>query len=314
MNLRIENTDMQEESVDWRERWIDVGGHSLFVAEWGNPDGRPVVFLHGGPGGSVSPKNTVFFDPKRDRVILFDQRGCGRSKPFLSLENNTVDHSVEDIEVIRKTFGIDKWIVFGGSYGSTLALCYAIAHPDRVVHLVLRGIFLGRDEDIRWLYKDGAGYFYPEEFARYRDHLPKEEQADIVAGYYKRLTSEDQAVRDAAALRWANWESGVVNLIPEALPEEVADWQRAISLLECHYFYHHMFWEKDSYILDNIETLRKVPMDIVHGRYDVDCRVSAAYDLAKAHGKARLHIVEAAGHTPYSEPMKAALVKVMDEI
>lgn len=288
--------------------------HRLYIEEWGSPQGTPIVFLHGGPGGAISKKCLDFFDLDRQHVILFDQRGCGKSEPFLELKNNTIQYAVEDMETIRRYIGLDRWAVFGGSYGSTLALAYAIAHPQRVTHLVLRGIFLGRKEDIDWLYQEGAGAFYPAEFAAYQSHISAAKQSDLVGAYYELLRHRDAVVRNAASMAWANWESGIVNHIPKPPESQLQPWHQSLALLECHYFVNHMFWEKDSYILDNAHRLAEIPMDIVHGRYDVDCRPIGAYLLAKACPQARLHIVEAAGHSPYDPPMLQQLQEIIQKI
>ncbi len=288
--------------------------HQIYVEEWGNPCGIPLVFLHGGPGGAVSEKNLVFFDLNAYYVILFDQRGCGKSQPFLELKDNTVEHSVSDMEVLRKHIGIEQWIVFGGSYGSTLALAYAINHPQKVLHLVLRGIFLGRKEDIDWLFQEGAGYFYPEEFERYKRFIKPEKQSNLVAAYYDLLRHEDENIRNQASLSWANWECAIVSLLPNPLENTVQPWHQSLALLECHYFVNHMFWENDNYLLENVYKIKDIPMDIVHGRYDVDCRPVGAYLLAQACPKAKLWLSEAAGHSPYDEANKNILIDIMKMI
>lgn len=288
--------------------------HTLHIEEWGNPQGLPVVYLHGGPGGAISERCLQFFDLEKQYVILFDQRGCGKSTPFVELKDNDIAHSVADMEVIRQTLGIEQWVVFGGSYGSTLALCYAIEHPERVKHLVLRGVFLGRKEDIDWLFQNGAGDFYPEQFSRFQQHIAPEKQADLVSAYYELLTHEEDSIRQAAAIAWANWESEIVTLLPSPQSMAFEPWKMSIALLECHYFVNRMFWEKDTYILDHIDTLANIPMDIVHGRYDVDCRPIGAYLLAKACPQARLHYGEAAGHSPYDIANLEKLQEIMRNI
>lgn len=288
--------------------------HTLHVEEWGIPDGLPVVYLHGGPGGSISERCLQFFDLAKHRVIFFDQRGCGKSTPFAELKDNDIEHSVADMELIREKIGLAQWAVFGGSYGSTLALCYAIKHPERVKHLVLRGIFLGRKEDIHWLFQEGAGYFFPQQFAKFKNQIAKDKQQDLLSAYYELLTHEDEAVRQKAAIAWANWESEIVTLLPSPQSEEYEPWKMSIALLECHYFVNHMFWEKDSYILDNVDRVKNIPIDIVHGRYDVDCRPEGAYLLAKACPHARLYFGEAAGHSPYEMANLEKLQEIMRNI
>lgn len=291
-------------------------GHELYVEEAGNPDGQPVIFLHGGPGGSVSEKSRRFFNPEKYRMILFDQRGTGQSKPFLSLESNTVLASVEDIEVIRDKLDIDEWIVFGGSYGSTLALAYAIHRPERVQHLVLRGIFLGRDADIHWLFQFGASEFYPAEFQRFKDFLPAGDRDDIVQSYYRIMTGDDKDLAKQAMKSWNDWESSLIYLVPQSVDydAEVTTQDQSSGLLEAHYFANKMFWGEDNYLLDRIDAITEIPTDIVHGRYDVDCRPSGAYQLAQALPQSQLHIIEAAGHSPYEEGMMAKLIEIMDRL
>lgn len=287
-------------------------GHSLYVEESGNPDGIPVVFLHGGPGGSISEKSRRFFNPKNFRIISFDQRGTGKSKPFLSLDNNTVDASVEDMETIRQHFNIESWIVFGGSYGSTLALAYAIKYQKYVKHLVLRGIFLGRQSDIDWLFQFGASEFYPETFEIFRSFVGATLQHNLVQAYYTIMTEGTDAERANACKQWNNWESSIIHHKPiEQLVEEVTAADLSLGLLEAHYFQHQMFWEDDNYLLNHVSAI-EVPVDIVHGRYDVDCRVSGAYELHQRLPHSKLHIIEEAGHSPYESKMFQTLLDIMD--
>lgn len=295
---------------------IDVtDGHSLYVEECGNPEGIPVVFLHGGPGGAISEKSRRFFNPEKYRIILFDQRGTGRSKPFLSLENNTVDASIEDLEAIRLHCHIDSWIVFGGSYGSTLALAYAIKYKEKVKHLVLRGIFLGRQADIDWLFEFGASEFYPAEFEQYKSFIEEDKQSDIISAYYDLMTQGSKEEREAAAQQWNIWESSLVLHKPikqEVSPVKPGD--LSLGLLEAHYFKHHMFWDDDNYLLNHVSVLKDIPIHIVHGRYDVDCRVSGAYELQQQLPHASLEIIEEAGHSPFEDNMMSALLNIMDTL
>lgn len=290
--------------------------HSLYIEEVGNPEGTPILFLHGGPGGGISEKSRVFFHPQKYRLILFDQRGSGRSTPFLSLENNTVLDSVSDIEKIREYYGFEKWFVFGGSYGSTLALSYAIHFPERVSGLILRGIFLGRQFDIDWLFNGGAGLFYPEEFARFEAYIPVEEQDDLVAAYYKRMRSHNTVIRDEACKRWSDWESSITTLVPEFVDyaAPVQDHELSLGLLEAHYFANRMFWYEDNYILNRADKLVKIPIDIFHGRYDVDCVPGAAYDLKQALPHAKLNIIESSGHSAYEPELLKALTYFLDDM
>lgn len=289
--------------------------HTLYIEECGNPDGQPVLFLHGGPGGAISETSRRFFDPAYYRIILFDQRGSGKSTPFLSLKNNTILYSVRDIEKIREYLDIDSWFVFGGSYGSTLALAYAIDYPQRVKHLILRGIFLGRQEDVDWLFQFGASEFYPEEFSQFKQHVPVNQQDDLVAAYYDLMTSGDQIKRQAACKAWSDWEGGIVTMVKPAIKNnQIEPSDLSLGLLEAHYFANQMFWKEDNYLLNRVKRLEKIPMAIFHGRYDVDCRVSGAYDLKQACSHADLSIVELAAHSPNEGPLFEALVTYMDEL
>lgn len=290
--------------------------HQLYVEECGNPNGQPVLFLHGGPGGSVSEKSRRFFDPEHYRIILFDQRGTGKSKPFLSLENNTVLDSVEDIEKIRQFLKIDQWILFGGSYGTTLALAYAIHYPHTVQHLVLRGIFLGRQSDIDWLFQEGASYFYPEEFQKFKRFIPIDEQHDLVNAYYQRMLDANPEISDEACYQWSQWESAIVKLVqdPSDLGHPVTDGDRSIGLLESHYFANKMFWKEDNYLLNRVDRIRDIPMSIVHGRFDVDCRPSGAFELSQLCPNANLNFVALGSHTPYDDAMFEALLNIMEHL
>lgn len=282
------------------------GGHDLYFEESGNPKGKPVVFLHGGPGGGTEPKHRRYFDPKAYRIILLDQRGCGQSKPFASLEQNTTWDLVSDVETLRNHLGIERWTVFGGSWGSTLALAYAETHPDRVTELVLRGIFLLRKEEIRWFYQEGASWVFPDAWEAYENHIPKEERGDLLRAYYKRLTSSDPAVRQEAARIWSVWEGSTSCLIPNA--DLIArtggdEFSLAFARIECHYFINDGWLTNGRELLApaNIEKIRKIPAVIVQGRYDVVCPLKSAWDLHRAWPEADLRIIPDAGHAA-SEP------------
>ena len=254
---------------------LDVDGtHTIYYEESGNPDGVPVIFLHGGPGCGTAPSCRQYFDPEFYRIILFDQRGSGKSTPRACLENNDTWHIIEDIEKIREKLNIDKWLVFGGSWGSTLSLCYAIKHPERVLGLVLRGIFLGRREDIEWIYEvGGVSNFHPESFERYISIIPEEERKDIIGAYYKRLTSEDKETREVAAKEWSMWEGSLVTLHPDPnLEQSFGEINYAISMatIECHFWMNNMFWDDDNWLLNHVDVIKDIPTWIVHGRYDVD--------------------------------------------
>ena len=282
------------------------GIHEIYFEESGNPRGKPVVFVHGGPGGGTEPKHRRYFDPATYRIVLFDQRGCGRSTPFASLEENTTWHLVADMEALRTHLAIDKWQVFGGSWGSTLALAYAETHPSRVTELVLRGIFLLRSEELRWYYQDGASWIFPDAWAEYLNHIPQEERGDLLRAYYKRLTSPDPAVQRAAAKVWSVWEGRTSCLIPNA--ELIArtsgdDFSLAFARIEAHYFVHDGWLTEGREILrrENVDKIRRIPGVIVQGRYDVVCPAKTAWDLHVAWPEADLRIVGDAGHAA-SEP------------
>jgi prolyl aminopeptidase len=290
--------------------------HTIYYEESGNPNGIPVVFLHGGPGGGTSPAGRRYFDPEAYRIILLDQRGSGQSTPRACLKDNDTWHIIEDIEKIRKELNIDKWLVFGGSWGTTLSLCYAIKHPERVLGLVLRGIFLGRREDIEWLYeKGGVSEFFPEAFARYTSIIPEEEQHDIIGAYYKRLTSENKEVREEAAREWSIWEGSVVTLHPNPDVEESAgeiNFAISIATIECHFWMNEMFWGgEDNWLLNNVDVIKDIPTYIVHGRYDVDCRPIGAYELSKKLNNCELDFV-IAGHSSAEPAIVDALVRATD--
>jgi proline iminopeptidase len=278
--------------------------HTLYWESCGRADGVPVVFLHGGPGGGTEPKHRRFFDPARYRIVLFDQRGCGRSTPFASLEENTTWDLVSDIEVLREHLGISRWQVFGGSWGSTLALAYAETHPERVSELVLRGIFLIRPEEIRWFYQEGASWVFPEAWREFETHIPAEERGDFLRAYHARLTSPDPAVQRAAAKIWSVWEGRTSCLLPN--PELIArtggdQFSLAFARIEAHYFVHDAWLAGERALLANAGKIRGIPGVIVQGRYDVVCPVKSAWDLRQAWPEAELRIVPDAGHAA-SEP------------
>lgn len=278
--------------------------HELYFEESGNPEGKPVVFLHGGPGGGTEPRYRRFFDPTRYRIVLFAQRGCGKSTPFASLEENTTWHLVDDIERLRAHLGIERWQVFGGSWGSTLALAYAETHPARVSELVLRGIFLIRREEIRWFYQEGASWLYPDAWEEYLGHIPEGERGDLLHAYYRRLTSPDVEVQRAAAKKWSVWEGRTSCLIPS--PELIAriggdEFSLAFARIEAHYFVHDAWLASERALLANVERIRHIPAVIAQGRYDVVCPLKSAWDLHRVWPEADLRIVPDAGHAA-SEP------------
>jgi proline iminopeptidase len=291
--------------------------HELYYEQCGNPDGKPVVFLHGGPGAGLIPDYRRFFDPHAYRIILFEQRGAGRSKPHASLEDNTTWHLVSDIEHIRTHFGIEKWLVFGGSWGSTLSLAYAESHPQRVTGLVLRGIFLCRPKEIRWFYEDnqGASAIFPETWEQYARVIPEGERDEMINAYYRRLTSDDAAVRLEAARAWSIWEASALKLIPDQkIIDEFSEPELAVALarIECHYFVNNCFFETDNYLVEQIDGIRHIPAVIVHGRYDIVCPFMNAWDLHKAWPEAELKIIADAGHAATEPGIASALVEATD--
>ena len=291
--------------------------HDLYFEESGNPKGKPVVFLHGGPGGGTDPKMRRFFDPKRYRIILYDQRGCGLSTPHASLVENTTWDLVEDIEKLRDFLAIPRWQVFGGSWGSTLAIAYAETHPKRVTELVLRGIFTLRRWELEWFYQDpgGAAALFPDLWAEYVAPIPKAERQDMIAAYYKRLTSGNAKTAQAAARAWSIWEGATSFL--RVNPDYVAHFDdskyaAAFARIECHYFVNRGFFRRDAQLLEDVKRIRKIPGVIVQGRYDVICPMRSAWDLHRAWPEADLRIVGDAGHSAFEPGMIHELVGATD--
>lgn len=284
--------------------------HTLYVEECGTPTGLPVIFVHGGPGVGCSVNDRRFFDPQRYRIILFDQRGCGRSTPHGSLENNTTTHLISDMEVIRETLKIERWVVFGGSWGSTLSLLYAQAHPQKVMGLILRGIFLCTEQEINWFYEPGgASRIFPDYWQEYFEFIPPAERSNLLKAYHARLNSEDELLKMAAAKHWALWEARCATLQPcQSIIERFGSAHVALSLarIESHYFMNHIFMEKDA-ILNNMHKISSIPGIIVHGRYDMICPLENAFALHKAWPQAELHIVQA-GHAAMEPAICSALL------
>lgn len=292
----------------WRYAVSEI--HSLYIEECGNPDGVPIVFLHGGPGGSCEPSHRRFFDPERYRIILFDQRGCGKSRPHASLEHNTTWDLVADLEKIRLLLDIESWVVFGGSWGSTLALAYAETHPERVKGLILRGIFLTREQDIQWFYQGGAARFFPEAWEDFIEPIPLQERDNLIAAYYKRLTSENEIVRMGAAKAWSIWEGSSATLLPDKnVVDYFSDPRIALSIarIECHYFNHQSFLTPNQ-LLENAHLLKDIPGFIVHGRYDMICPVDQAITLHQHWPVSELMIIDNAGHAIAEKGISQALV------
>ncbi len=289
--------------------------HTLYFEESGNPEGKPVVVLHGGPGAGTNAKMRQFHDPAAYRIILFDQRGSGRSTPHADLVDNTTWDLVADIEKLRAHLGIGRWQVFGGSWGSTLALAYAETHPERVSELVLRGIFMLRRWELQWFYQSGAHRLFPEAWQAYRDHIPEAERGDFIAAYHARLISDDEQVRLAAARTWSVWEGATSTLVPEpASIDTFEDPHFALSFarIENHYFVNKGFFEVDDQLLRDAHRIRHIPGVIVHGRYDVVCPVQNAWDLHQVWPEARLVITPQSGHSAFEAENAAALVAATD--
>ncbi len=292
--------------------------HRLYFEESGNPRGKPVVVLHGGPGSGTDPKMRRYFDPRKYRIVLFDQRGCGRSRPHASLVDNTTWHLVADIEALRVHLGIERWLVFGGSWGSTLALAYAETHPGCVTELVLRGIFLCRKQEIDWFYQDpnGAGALFPDRWEEFVAPIPKPERHDMVRAYYRRLTGRSRAAMQTAARAWSLWEGATSYL--RTTPKDLerfrsARFTAAFARIECHYFINGAFFATDGQLLRDVGRVRKIPAIIVQGRYDVVCPMRSAWELAQAWPEAELRVVPDAGHSANEPGIAAELVRAADE-
>jgi len=285
--------------------------HVLHVEECGNPDGLPVLFVHGGPGAGCEPWHRQFFDPEQYRIILFDQRGAGRSTPHATLENNTTADLVADMEAIREYLGVERWLLFGGSWGSTLSLVYAETHPERVLGLVLRGIFLCRPEEIRWFYQEGANHIYPDYWEDFLRPIPAAERDDLLHAYHRRLIGDDEVARMAAAKAWSLWEGRTATLRPRrSVVEHFSEPHTALSLarIEAHYFVHDAFLAPNQ-ILRDAQRLADIPGILVQGRYDLICPLQSAWDLHRVWPQAELQIVPDAGHAASEPGIVDALVK-----
>ncbi len=290
-------------------------GHTIWFEESGNPDGIPVVFVHGGPGGGTQPLYRRFFDPARYRIVLFDQRGCGQSTPHAELEHNNTWALVSDMERLRERLGIQAWVVFGGSWGSTLSLAYSQNHPDRTLAIILRGIFLLRQQELEWFYQDGASRMFPDAWEQYLQAIPDDERDDLLQAYYRRLTHPDQTVRVSAARAWSRWEAATSKLIPSpSLVESFQDarFAEAFARIESHYFVHGGFLDHPDQLLHNVERIRHIPGFIVQGRYDVVCPPQTAWDLHQAWPEAEYHVVPDAGHSATEPGIVDRLVDATD--
>ena len=301
----------------YNEFYLKVSNlHTIFVEESGNKNGKPVIFLHGGPGGGIEPVYRQYFNPKKWRIIIFDQRGCGKSIPHAELQQNTTWDLVNDIEIIRDYLKIKSWTVFGGSWGSTLSLSYSITHPSKCDMLILRGIFLLRKFEIDWFYQNGCSYIFPDEWENYKSVIPKSEQNDFVKAYYKRLTSKNYKIRIKAAKAWSNWEASTSNLIynkkllHQFNNEKIAE---AFARIECHYFINKGFFKSDGWLLDNIDKIKKIPTIIVQGRYDVVCPMKSAWDLHNKLPKSKLVIVPDSGHSMLENGIQKVLINITNE-
>ncbi|HEY9762584.1 MAG TPA: prolyl aminopeptidase [Trichocoleus sp.] len=289
--------------------------HALYYEVSGNPEGKPIVFLHGGPGGGTMPLYRQFFDPQRWRIVLFDQRGCGQSKPHAELQDNTTWDLVEDIERLRLHLGIERWTVFGGSWGSTLALAYSQTYPERCMGLILRGIFTLRQKEIHWFYQEGASYLFPDAWEHYLKPISPEERTDLVRAYYQRLTSPDPETRMTAARAWSIWEASTSKLIQDpGLIEKFGGDEFAVAFarIECHYFINKGFLEPEDQLFKNIDRIRHIPGVIVQGRYDVVCPATTAWELHRLWPEADFVLVPDAGHSATEPGIVSALVEATD--
>ena len=300
----------------YRSGWLRVSPvHEIYWEECGNPRGKPAVFVHGGPGAGAGESSRCFFDPGRYRIVVFDQRGSGRSRPHASLEDNTTWHLVADMERLRRFLGIERWLVFGGSWGSTLALAYAQKHPSRVTELVLRGIFMLRKWEIDWFYQEGAGALFPDRWEDYVAPIPRRERGDLVGAYYRRLTSPNRATRLRAARAWSIWEAATSYL--QTNEANIRQWGRdefavAVARIECHYFVNKGFMRREDQLLRGVSRIRHIPTVIVQGRYDVVCPIRTAWDLHRRWPEADFRIVPDAGHSALEPGIAHELVSATD--
>ncbi len=290
--------------------------HRIHFEESGNPEGKPIVLLHGGPGGGCPPFYRQYFDPEKWRLIMFDQRGCGQSKPHAELQENTTWDLVNDIEKLREHLSIEQWVVFGGSWGSTLSLAYSQTHPDRCKGLILRGIFMLRQKEIRWFYQEGASYIFPDAWEEYVKPIPINERDDMLTAYYKRLTSPDAQIRLEAARAWSIWEASTSRLFPDFdLKQRFGTdvFAEAFARIECHYFINKGFLEPEDQLLLNVDRIRHIPAVIVQGRYDVVCPMMSAWELHRAWEEAEFIVVPDAGHSMSEPGIRSGLIEATDK-
>ena len=296
--------------------YIDKGMHSIYYEQCGNPNGKPAIFLHGGPGGGAGKLSRRFFNPKKYRIILFDQRGCGKSKPHTCLEENTTWHLVDDIESIRKLLDIDRWLVFGGSWGSTLAIAYAQSHPDRVTELILRGIFMLRQKELQWFYQYGASEIYPEAWQGFIEEIPEDQRHNLIEAYRLIFNGEDNKKKLSAAKAWSKWEASTsfINHNPEAVKDSVnSEFALAFALIENHYFVNKGFLENENQLLNNIDVIRDIPCVIIQGRYDVVCPPTTAYELYSKWPEADLKIAPFSGHSAFEKEITHLLIEATNK-
>ena len=290
--------------------------HTIYVEESGNKNGKPVIFLHGGPGGGVDPKYRRYFNPDKWRIIMFDQRGCGKSTPFAELKENTTWDLVDDIEKIRNHLSIDNWVVFGGSWGSTLSLAYSQTYPNSCKGLILRGIFLVRKKEIDWFYQEGANNIFPDRWESFSAPIPVEKRDNLMQAYYEILTGDDHSKKIEAAKAWSTWEGSTVrlmqdeNFISDFSDEKFAE---AFARIECHYFMNNCWFNSNNHLIENVDKIRHIPGVIIHGRYDIICPVVQAWDLHQAWPEADLHIIPDAGHSIFEEGIKDKILEYTEK-
>ncbi|MBW4646920.1 MAG: prolyl aminopeptidase [Goleter apudmare HA4340-LM2] len=300
----------------YREGKLQVSElHTIHFEESGNPQGKPIVLLHGGPGGGFLPLYRQYFNPQKWRLVMFDQRGCSQSTPHAELRENTTWDLVNDIEKIREHLGIEKWVIFGGSWGSTLSLAYSQTHPERCMGLILRGIFMLRQKELRWFYQEGASYLFPDAWEAYLQSIPINEREDLLTAYYKRLTNPDPQIRLAAARAWSVWEASTSKLFPDQdLMKNFGEdeFAEAFARIECHYFINKGFFQSDDQLLVNVDRIRHIPSVIVQGRYDVVCPIISAWELHRAWPEAEFIVVPDAGHSMSEPGIRSALIEATD--
>jgi len=309
--------DLYSEFNAFDDNYLQVSDlHTIHYEQSGNPNGRPVIILHGGPGGGMNPQYRRYFNPTKWRIVQFSQRGCGKSTPFAELRENTTWDLVADIEKLRNHLKIESWAVFGGSWGSTLSLTYSQTHPDRCDALFLRGIFLLRKKEIDWFYQQGCSKIYPDAWQHFLAPIPESEQGDLLTAYHKRLTSDDESIRRQAARAWSIWEGSTSKLIQDknVIQHYGSDrFAEAFARIECHYFINKGFFKNEEQLIDNVDVIRGIPAVIVQGRYDVVCPVESAWELSRAWPEANLHIVADSGHSMFEKGIRRKLVQATDD-